>query len=153
MSTEAMDATAGEAGQFTSVWCGIESCGRPVDGNVGGRYCWTHRRTFRFSATLNDALTEFLGTAGGSMRPSKFNASDVREAGEFFALGLSKLFGAAFGTSVMVDPQPITPAVVNGYKGWHVALRWQEDEDDSSGYAAMDETDEYNDDEEGDEDD
>jgi hypothetical protein len=154
MTTEAMNTTTNEPARFASVWCRVESCRRPVDGNVGGPYCWTHRRTLKFSATLNDALSEFLGTAGGSMRPSTFNGTDVRESGEFFALGLSKLFGAAFGTTVAINPEPITPATVNGHKGWHVSLHWQEDEGDSSGYAAMDETDElddeYNDDEDGD---
>jgi len=160
MSTEAIDATTNEPGRFTSLWCRIESCDRPVDGNVGGRYCWTHRRTLKFSATLNDAVSEFLGTAGGSMRPSPFNGNDVREAGEFFALGLSKLFGAAFGTTVAVDPHPITVKTMGRRDGrlhWHVSFLWQENEGELSSCAAMDETDEvddeYNDDEDGDDDD
>jgi hypothetical protein len=147
MSTEAIDAARNEPARFTSVWCRVESCNRPVDGNVGGPYCWTHRRTLRFSAALNDALTEFLGTAGGSMRPSKFNANDMREAGELFGLGLSKLFGAAFGTTVAVNREPITPTTVNGHKGWHVAFRWQENEGESNGFGALDEDDDPNDDE------
>lgn len=89
------------------------------------------------------------------MRPSKFNATDVRDAGELFAQALAKLFGAAFGTTVTIHPQPITPASVNGHAGWHVSFRWQEDEGESPGYALMDENDdpddEYNDDEDGDE--
>jgi len=147
MSTEAIDEARNEPARFTSVWCRVESCNRPVDGNVGGPYCWTHRRTLRFSAALNDALTEFLGTAGGSMRPSKFNANDMREAGELFGLGLSKLFGAAFGTTVAVNREPITPTTVNGHKGWHVAFRWQENEGESNGFGALDEGDDPNDDE------
>ncbi|MGH3637915.1 MAG: hypothetical protein ACRDUX_02695 [Mycobacterium sp.] len=160
MSTEAMDTAKGEPDRFTTVWCRIETCDNPVDGNFGGPYCVAHRRTFKFSATLNDALNEFLSGIGGFMQPSAANTDDVREAGELFALGLSKMFGTAFGMSVLVDPTPITTKTDSGKsKGrlrWHVSFRWQEFDDEPDGYAAMDETDEsddeYNNGDDGDDD-
>ena len=152
MGTETKDIAMTDPSRFTTAWCRIDSCGRPVDGNVGGRYCAVHRRTFAFSAALNDALTEFLGETNGAMKPTDDNRDDIREAGAHFARGLSKLFGAAFGgATVAVEPAPITAKRTGGKHGgplrWHVSFQWQELEDESTRYRAdeNDELDDYED--------
>jgi len=136
----------------TSVWCGVESCRMPVDGNFGGLFCAAHRRALRFSATLNDALIELLGTGPNMVRPNATNQTDLREAGEHFAIGLAKVFGPVFNTTVLVDPEPITLDVVKGSDSqvfrWHVSLKWKAETHDGPPILIEDDDsdDEYNDD-------
>lgn len=111
---------------FASAYCDAEYCGRPIDGNYGGKLCWLHRRGLRLSTALTDALTEFLGSAGQVEIPYD---KEIEEAGEYISQGIELLLSKIFRAEVTMNARPIllgySDEPDNNRHCWRVNLWWE----------------------------